>query len=65
MLSVAVQQSGYKILFGEIRLTVFLYVIDIKMFQTSITTYVKTYHDGDYLTVGHGQLAITDRKSVV
>ena len=35
------------------------------MFQTSITACVKTYHDGDHLTVRHGKLAITGLFSVV
>ena len=36
-----------------------LYMMDIEMLQISITTCVKTYHDGDYLTVGHDELVAT------
>ena len=35
------------------------------MFKTSIATHVKTDHDGDHLTVGHGKLAVTRPFTVV
>ena len=62
---VAVLQNSYRIPFGEKQTDNILYVIDIEMFQVLITTYVKTYHDGDYLTVGHGELVVMGIFSVV